>query len=56
MKNIDSAATKLIAAIGTTLILTTVLGRKTAAPTISALTGGIAAMMSAALGAGTNLA
>lgn len=52
MKNIDQAATRLLGAIGTALILTSIFGRKTAAPTISALTGGVAAMMSAALGIG----
>jgi len=53
--NFDKVATKLVTAIGTALILTAVLGRKTAAPTISALAGGISGMMSAALGAGANL-
>lgn len=53
--NIDSLATKVIAVIGTTLILTTVLGRKTTAPVVNAFGDAISKMMSAALGKGVTL-
>lgn len=53
--NLDGIATKFLAVIGTTLILTTVLGRRTTAPVVNAFGDAISKMMSAALGKGVNL-